>query len=157
MCGKQWLGSGWQQNKKYIRTCITGRNLSTGAGRIRFSGGILHTPAPCHRRPGCVSIMWADWWSSPQVTGTSPNLTQVLSLPTCCVSSQTRGHGAFLGTGCSCRPASVLWLWGEGASFWPCEDMVWGYGERGWQGWKNNSVSRERGQDQVLGLIQLSQ
>lgn len=98
---------------------------------MRFSGGILHTPAPCHRRLGCVSTMWADWWSSPQVTGTSPDLAHVLSLPTCCVSSQTRGHGAVPGTGCSCRPASVLWLCGEGASFWPREEMVWGTGKEG--------------------------
>lgn len=39
--GKQWLGSSWQQNKKYIGTCITGRSLSPGAGLIRFSGGML--------------------------------------------------------------------------------------------------------------------
>lgn len=117
-------------------------------GDTPYSSPLSPQAGMCFHRVGRLVVI------SP---GASPNLTHVQSLPTCCVSSQTRGHGAVLGTGCSCRPASVLWLWGEGASFWPCEDMVWGYRERGRQGWKNNSVSRERGQDQVLGQIQLSQ
>lgn len=68
-------------------------------------------PALCHHRPGCVSIMQMDWWSSLHVPGKSLILTHVLSLCKCCISIQMRGHHTVLAIECSMQlPANLCVL-----------------------------------------------